>query len=90
MSVLLEPRWTPLTGQRDSAGWPELAGKYLPPAWRVGISRTRLAFPMAFGRKRDAELAIAALKRHGITDRESARKAGRKELDRIMVEAMAW
>ncbi len=43
-----------------------------------------------FGREKDAELAITALAKNGITTVDDLRKAGAKNVARIMAEAMNW
>ena len=61
-------------------------------AWRVGckVDGVPYVFLTAFGRKRDAEAAKAALERDGLVDAVSIRAAGRERLERIMAEAMQW
>lgn len=85
----------PINTHGEGGVYMHLAGCVLPAAYRVACrgadgDRSGGVIPMAFGRERDALAAKRALERAGLSTRAALLKAGRKEFERIMIEALDW
>ncbi len=91
---MLSVAFVGVTIHPKTKGYPEFAGKALPPAWRIRLGEIRhgkhQCHPMAFARPRDAEAAIEALMKAGLDSTEKMMKAGRKRTEQVMLEAMQW
>jgi len=64
-------------------------------AWRLRAGKYHddgraCVFPMTFARKRDAEMAIAALKQNGIECGQDIVNAGYEKCRDICINAMQW
>jgi len=83
----------PKSSGKPSKWYPDISSLNLSGAYRVMVRVSEFdlqALAMGFPRRKDAEAARSALIREGLTTPELLRNAGRKRIDQIMIEAMAW
>lgn len=87
MATVSEAPCVPTRGLYAGVPWTAADGAH---AWRVGDLSRRACLRPAFGRRKDAELALRALHENGLATREAIIEAGWQRVEQVMLAALQW